>query len=304
MLINKLLYSLRLYTISSLIFLSACATQAETSTQLNSQINLTNEVVTTNARSMQYLTSPAILVFSETRDWRHEGGIVGANLTILKAAQDMELGYFSTEHSGVFNDKDLARFNTIVFNNMTGDALTQEQEAAYLRWQAKGHGTVLIHGSGDGSQSRWTQYHEILVGSRFLSHPMAPQIQAARVQVLKPAHPVMRGVPNEFIAVDEWYTFETPPNDQFTLLAGLDESSYSPLNTVYGEQSDLRMGPTPNEHPIIWARCYGDKQSRSVFTAMGHQHQSYEALEASLILKNALAWVARKSDPNSIGCTK
>lgn len=304
MLPNTLTRSIQLCALSSLFFLSACITLAESTTQSKPQTSAIGEVATTNARSMQYLTSPAILIFSETRDWRHEDGIAGANLAIIKIARDMGFGYFSTENSGVFNDIDLARFNTIVFNNMTGDALTQAQEAAYLRWQDKGNGTVLIHGAGDGSQSRWTQYHQRLIGARFVSHPMAPQFQAARVHVLKPAHPVMLGVPVDFVAMDEWYTFEAPPSDQFTLLAGLDESTYSPRNTVYGDRSDLRMGPEPSDHPIIWARCIGDKQARSVFTAMGHQYQAYEASEASLILKNALNWVAKKSDFDSIGCAK
>jgi len=260
------------------------------------------EAITTNARSVQYITTPAILVFSETRDWRHEEGIAGANLAIIKAAKALGLGYFSTEHSGVFNDQDLARFNTIVFNNMTGDALTETQEAAFIRWQSKGNGTLLIHGSGDASQSRWSDYHEILVGAQFVSHPMAPQLQEARVEVLEQAHPVMQGVPSYFKAVDEWYTFEAPPNEDFTILAGLDESTYSPVNTVYGDRSDLRMGPKPKDHPIIWSRCYGNASARSVFTAMGHAYQSYEADEALLILKNALSWVAKKTDPNSLGC--
>ncbi len=301
---NTLNALFRFCLLSSPFFLSSCTTKAEPSSQLAPQSKLIGEVATTNARSMQYLASPAILIFSETRDWRHEDGIAGANLAIIKAAKDMGLGYFSTEHSGVFNDKDLARFSTVVFNNMTGDALSEEQESAYLRWQAKGNGTLLIHGSGDGSQSRWSQYHERLVGAVFVSHPMAPQIQAASVKVLHATHPVMQGVPEEFTANDEWYTFEAPPGDEFTLLAGLDESTYSPRNTVYGDRSDLSMGPNPRDHPIIWARCYGNSQARSVFTAMGHQYQTYEAAEASLILENALNWVTRKSDTESVGCAK
>jgi type 1 glutamine amidotransferase len=131
---------------------------------------------------------------------------------------------------------------------------------------------------------------------------MAPQFQEARLQVLEPAHPVMSGIANNFMAFDEWYTFEAPPSNDFIVLVGLDESSYSPVNKVYGDRSDLRMGPTPADHPIIWARCYGVNNARSVFTSMGHRYETYEAKEASLILKNALNWVAKKTDRQSEGC--
>jgi type 1 glutamine amidotransferase len=222
----------------------------------------------------------------------------------MKAAKEMGHGYFSTEHSGIFNDKDLARYDVVVFNNMTGDSLTPEEEAAFARWQSKGNGTVLIHGAGDASHQDWDFYHNQLLGPTFVSHPADPQFQEARVEVLATAHPVMAGVPSDFMAIDEWYTFEAPPGDDFVILAGLDESTYSPVNNVYGDVSDLRMGPTPADHPIIWARCFGDSQARSVFTAMGHRYETYETKEALLILKNMLNWAAKKTDPQSVGCAK
>ena len=131
---------------------------------------------------------------------------------------------------------------------------------------------------------------------------MAPQFQEARVEVLNNNHPVTAGLPKDFVAIDEWYTFEGPPGDDFIVLAGLDESSYSPVNTVYGDRSDLRMGPTPSDHPILWARCHGDNKARSVYTALGHRYETYEEEAPVLILKNALNWAARKTDPESTGC--
>jgi len=293
-----------------LILLTACNsdTQDKVTPNLKSsphtpQLSLAEEVTTT-ARSFSYLKSPAILIFSETRDWRHEEGIAGANLAIMKVAKELELNYFTTEHSGVFNAKDLERFDVVVFNNMTGNALTPQEKENFEIWQAKGNGTLLIHGAGDSSHQNWNFYHNELIGSKFVSHIMAPQFQEARVEVLNRQHPVMTGMPKEFFATDEWYTFESPPNDNFILLAGLDESSYSPVNTVYGDVSDLRMGPKPSDHPIIWARCHGDNQARSVYTAMGHQYESYEKKESVLILKNALQWVSKKNDPQSQGCIR
>ena len=266
-------------------------------------VEITHEAPATSTRYFEYVPTPSILIFSETRDWRHEEGIVGANLAIMKAAKEMGYGYFTTEHSAIFNAEEIKKFDVVVFNNMTGDALTPEQEAAFQAWQAQGKGTVLIHGAGDASHQDWDFYHNDMLGATFVSHPMDPQFQEARIEVLNQKHPVMAGIGAEFMAVDEWYTFEAPPGDDFIILAGLDESSYSPVNKVYGDRSDLRMGPKPADHPIIWARCHGENKARTVFTAQGHRYETYEAKEAAQILKNALNWTARKTDPESKGCT-
>jgi len=168
----------------------------------------TFEAPATTGRYFGFVPTPSILIFSETRDWRHEEGIVGANLAIMKAAKEMGYGYFTTEHSAIFNAEELAKFDVVVFNNMTGDTLTKTQEAAFEVWLAKGKGVVLIHGAGDASHQDWGYYHNELLGATFVSHPMAPQFQEARVEVLNQAHPIMAGIGAEFNAVDEWYTFE------------------------------------------------------------------------------------------------
>lgn len=297
---------MKLIYLLPIVLLVSCSSQVPEPAPLVSEPTVTviGEAVTTTSRYFDFVPTPSILIFSETRDWRHEEGIAGATLAIMKAAKEMGYGYFTTEHSGIFNEKDLERFNVVVFNNMTGDALTPEQEMVFAKWQSKGNGTVLIHGAGDASHQDWDFYHNELLGATFVSHPMAPQFQEARVEVLNPAHPVMAGMPNEFLAIDEWYTFEAPPSEDFIVLAGLDESTYSPLNTVYGDRSDLRMGPKPSDHPIIWTRCHGENNARSVFTAMGHRYETYETAEALVILQNSLNWVAKKTDPKSEGCAK
>lgn len=291
------------------LILVACSAASSSDTDLKEitetktpETAVTYEAPATTGRYFEYVPTPSILIFSETRDWRHEEGIVGADLAIMKAAKDMGLGYFTTEHSAIFNAKELAKFDVVVFNNMTGDALTPAQEAAFETWLAQGKGAVLIHGAGDASHQDWDFYHNEILGATFVSHPMAPQFQEARIEVLNTAHPVMAGIGNEFTAIDEWYTFEAPPGDDFIVLAGLDESTYSPVNTVYGDRSDLRMGPKPEDHPIIWAKCHGENQARTVFTALGHRYETYEANEATQILRNALNWTAKKTDSEGQGC--
>ncbi|NNC36109.1 MAG: ThuA domain-containing protein [Acidimicrobiales bacterium] len=280
-----------------LIACSGEQTSSESGTTASPQ---TTSVLTT--RYFQYLSEPSILIFSATQDWRHEEGIAGANLTIMKLANEMGYSYFTSEDPSVFNDTDLARFKIIVFNNMTGDTLNKVQEAAFEKWQSAGNGTVLIHGAGDSSHMDWDHYHNGLIGATFVSHPMAPQFQEARLEVLAPSHPVMKNVPPSFFVTDEWYTFDAPPTGNAVVLAGLDESTYSPVNTVYGDRSDLRMGPKPADHPIIWARCMGPEKARTVFTAIGHRYQVYDSPDVAQVLNNTLYWVAKETDPQSGEC--
>ena len=291
----------------SAALLTACTASVEAESppaKTEAAADVTFEAPSTTTRFFDHVKPPAMLIFSETRDWRHEDGIVGANLAIIKQATEMGYSYFSTEHSAIFNAEELAKFDIVVFNNMTGDALTPTQEAAFEAWLAQGKGAVLIHGAGDSSHQDWDFYHNEMLGATFTSHPAEPQFQDARVEVLNTGHPVMAGVGKDFTAYEEWYSFEAPPSDDFIVLAGLDESTYSPVNNQWGDISDLRMGPETEDHPIIWARCLGENQSRVVYTAMGHRHQTYEAKEATLILNNALNWTARKTDPESKGCQK
>jgi len=279
---------------ASAIFMAGCA---ETSTQATSANMAEPPAIS------EFMSTPSILVFSETKQWRHEEGIAGADLFMIETGRELGYGIFTTTNSAVFNAESLARFDVVVFNNMTGDALTPAEEIAFQTWLEAGGGWVGIHGAGDSSHKDWPWYSETLLGSTFISHPMAPQFQDARVENLNPAHPVMKGLPAEWVHNEEWYTFDAPAQDfgQIVLL-GVDESTYSPVNTVYGVE-DLRMDPEgkgPVAHPVAWARCVG--QGRAVYSALGHQDTSYNKANVRKIIQNAILWVDGKTDPEGAGC--
>lgn len=248
----------------------------------------------------EYMKSPSILLFSKTRSWRHEDGIAGANLHFIKLARKMEYGTFSTENGAIFNAEDLAKFKIVVMNNFTGDGLSPVQEAALQSWVEAGGGLLTLHGAGDASHGDWPWYAKEVIGPTFIGHPAAPQFQDARIETLAPQHPVAAGVPAEWMANDEWYSFDSLPNDNFTVIAGLDESTYSPVNTQYGDVSDLRMGEGAENHPIIWSRCIGS--GRTVFSAIGHLETAYENPVYAALLENAARWVAKETDAESAGC--
>lgn len=239
----------------------------------------------------EYMAQPAILVFSKTRAWRHNEGIAGADRFFADLAQERGYGLFTTVNGAVFNAEDLSRFQVIVFNNMTGNTLSPEQRSAFETWLRNGGAWLGLHAAGDNSHTAWEWYDRRMIGPEFTSHPMAPQFQEADLVLIGGEHPILEGLPERFSLTDEWYSFDSlPARFGLTPLVGLDESTYSPRNTVYGI-SDLRMGPEPEDHPIIWS---GEiDEGRLVYSAVGHNQTPYDDPVYAQLLTQAFEWVTK-----------
>ncbi len=241
----------------------------------------------------EWMVQPAILVFSKTKGWRHNEGIAGADRFFVELSVDKNYGIFTTANGAVFNAKELARFKVIVFNNMTGDTLSPTQKDAFKTWLENGGAWIGLHSAGDSSHKTWPWYDTNIIGPEFIGHPADPQFQDAKLVTLAPDHPIMNGIPSEWVQNDEWYSYDGVPQDfGLTPLVGLDETSYSPKNEVYGDVSDLRMGPTPIEHPVVWVGEIG--KGRVAYSAIGHNHTSYDYPIYRQLLTNTFNWVIQE----------
>ncbi len=238
----------------------------------------------------KWMGSPAILVFSETAGWRHNEGIAGADLFFVDLADAKGYGIFTTVNSAVFNTDQLARFDLVVFNNVTGNALTGDQKAAFETWLGQGGAWIGLHGAGDNSHGAWPWYMQSLIGPTFIGHTSDPHIQDARVVNLDADHPVMSGLPDSFIIDDEWYSFDSSASAHgMHVLAGLDESSYITENQSFGDVTDMRMGPEPTDHPVIWVTCVGE--GKGFYSALGHRQHTYRNATYRQLLESAFDWV-------------
>ena len=83
---------------------------------------------------------PAILVFSKTSGFRHEEAIPAANAMFAGLAKAQGWGHFQTEDGATFSPGILARFDAVVFNNVSGDVFTPEQRQALKTFLEKGGG--------------------------------------------------------------------------------------------------------------------------------------------------------------------
>ncbi|MEP1472980.1 MAG: ThuA domain-containing protein [Halieaceae bacterium] len=231
------------------------------------------------------LRDPAILVFSKTNRFRHEDGIIAGSEALKELATGNGWSTFFTENGAVFNTPQLAAFDVVVFLNATGDMLSREQQQAFESWLEAGGGWLGIHAAGDGSHAAWPWYMENLIGTRFTAHILGPQFQRASVVMENHDHPVAQGVPSVWDHSEEWYSWESSPRQAgFTVLATVDEDSYTPEQKVLWHQRDLRMG----DHPVVWSNCVG--LGRTVYAAMGHRGESFQTPQVRQLLENAILW--------------
>ena len=231
---------------------------------------------------------PAILVFDKINGFRDNPSVDAATAALKRIAARRGWGIAFSDKGAVFNPRDLARFDAVVWNNVSGDALTTPQRRAFQAWLARGGGYAGMHGSGGDPMYVWDWYADTLVGARFIGHPMTPQFQAARVVVADPARGVTRGLPAEWTMTEEWYSFaKSPRANGAHVLATLDEASYRPVGM--GGQN-LMMG----DHPIAWTRCVGD--GRSFYSAIGHRPENYSEPNSVALLEQGIAWAMGKGE--------
>ena len=230
---------------------------------------------------------PAVLVFSKTNGFRHEEAIPAANALFAQLAAENGWGHFQTENAATFNRTMLARFDAVVFNNVSGDVFTPAQRQALKSFIENGGGFVGVHGSGGDFSYDWRWYVDHLIGAQFKGHPMDPQFQQATVRIEDNAHPATRELPHAWQRTDEWYSFEkSVRRPGYHILATLDEPTYSPKG-MWGQE--LAMG---KDHPIAWWHCTG--KGRVFYSAMGHQAGAYSEPAYRKMLLGALNWALKQ----------
>ena len=218
-----------------------------------------------------------ILVFSETRAFRHRS--IPAGVRAFEAL-GAEYGFSvqASEDSAIFNDRDLAAFDAIVFLSTTGDILNESEQEAMERYIQAGGGFVGVHAAADTEhQGDWYWYRN-LVGAVFASHPA---IQEARLTVIDDAHPSTSGLPETFLHTEEWYDFRDLYEYRTDVLT-VDEQSYEG-----GRHGDY--------HPISWYHEYDG--GRSFYTALGHTDAAFSEPLVRQHLVGGLAYAVGEGRP-------
>jgi cytochrome c len=218
-------------------------------------------------------TSPsfAVLVFSKTEGFRHDSIPAGV-AAIRQQGSARGFSVDASEDANAFSDDSLTRYKAVVFLSTTGDVLNGGQQAAFERFIRRGGGFVGVHSAAD-TEYDWP-FYGALMGAYFSGHP---DIQNATIQIEDQGHPTVSSLPRAWLRRDEWYNFQRNPRGSVTVLATIDERSYS-------------GGTMSPDHPIMWSHTY--EGGRSWYTAGGHTSESFSEPLFAEHLGKAVLWVA------------
>ena len=231
------------------------------------------------------MARPAVLIFNKTNGFIHKEALPAADAAFSELASSNGWSVFVTNNGAIHNPQDLQRFDLIVWNNVSGDVLTEPQRAAFKNWIEGGGGWLGVHGTGGDPMYKWDWYVETLLGAQFVGHTMSPQFQDADVHTAQPVVPLTAQLPNPWrLPQEEWYAFASNPRDKgYEILLTLDEASYQTKGkSFFG--TDTMEG----EHPIAWRHPVG--KGRAVYSAIGHQAATYSNSDYRGFLSRAMRW--------------
>jgi type 1 glutamine amidotransferase len=221
---------------------------------------------------------PAVLVFEKSNGFRDGPSVDAATAALKRIGERRGWQMVFTSRAGDFTAANLRQFDAVIWNNVSGDALTLRQRAAFRSHIERGGGFAGFHGSGGDPVYWWDWYADTLIGARFRSH--VAEHQVGRLQV-EGDSAVTRGIAPGWSLKEEWYSFHKSPRGPGTrVLVTLDEASYDPRDA----QGDIRMG----DHPIAWTRCLRD--GRSFYSAIGHRPEVYADPRNVTLMEQGVAW--------------
>lgn len=246
----------------------------------------------TTAPDLPQLTDDSInvLVFSKTDGFRHIGAIPAAKTLFSRFGVERGWTVIFTDNAAVHNPDQLSKFDLVVWNSVTGDVLTEDQRTAFMTYIENGGSYLALHGSGGTRNYKWDDYPDVLIGARFTGHPMGPQFREATLIVEDRTHPSTAHLPESFMHLEEWYSFEKSPRGRVNVLATVNEADYQPENRTMLEDltgaGELAMG---SDHPVIWHHKVG--QGTVYFTALGHRGDTYADADYQKLLEEASLWL-------------
>jgi uncharacterized protein len=228
------------------------------------------------ARAEQF----SVLLFSKTAGWHHESILEGVT-AIRNLGKLHDFTVFWTEDAKrVFNDTELKKYKAVIFLSTTGDALNDEQQAAFERFIKAGGGFVGIHAAAD-TEYDWPWYTK-MVGHMFHIHPA---VQTATIKVEDANFPGMDRFAKRFLATEEWYEYDAPRSKLHYLLS-VDEKSYKPY-AKWGPKEGKGMGAF---HPIAWYQEYDG--GRAFYTGLGHLPTTYSDANFMHHVYGGIYWAA------------
>jgi type 1 glutamine amidotransferase len=212
------------------------------------------------AASAAHAEQFSVALFTKTAGWHHES-INEAVVAVRHLGELHDFKVFWTEDpTRVFKDEELKKYKAVIFLSTTGDALNDEQQAAFERYIKAGGGFVGIHAAAD-TEYKWEWYTK-MVGHMFKIHPA---VQTATIKVEDYNFPGMDRFAKRFLWTEEWYQYDASRSDKLHYLLSVDEKTYKPEANWGARGEGKGMGAF---HPLAWYQEYDG--GRAFYTGLGH----------------------------------
>ncbi len=233
------------------------------------------------ATSAAHAEQFSALLFTKTAGWHHESILEGVT-AVRNLGKLHDFNVFWTEDaSRVFKDEELKKYKVVIFLSTTGDALNNDQQAAFERYIKAGGGFVGIHAAAD-TEYDWPWY-TTMVGHMFHIHPA---VQSATLKVEDANFPGMDGFPKRSLVTEEWYEYDASRSKGLHYLLSVDEKTYKPY-AKWGPKEGKGMG---SFHPIAWYHEYDG--GRAFYTGLGHLPATYSDASFLHHVYGGIYWAA------------
>ena len=207
-----------------------------------------------------------ILVFWLCKGWFHECIPVANKAIEIMGKKTGAYEAVFSDDMNVFDAKNLAQYDAIVFNNTTKlDFNEPGQRQALMDFVKGGKGIIGIHAATDNFYN-WPEAAEMM-GGLFVAHPWTGGGTWA-IKNFEPNHPLNAAFKGEGFKVrDEIYRQKKlSPVENRRILLTLDLDDFATKNAKGAEESDRDM-------PVSWIRDYG--KGRVFFCGLGHNNEIF-----------------------------
>ncbi|MEJ6556423.1 MAG: ThuA domain-containing protein [Flavobacteriaceae bacterium] len=229
-----------------------------------------------------------VLLYCKANAWVHTDAIAAAKEVFPELAKQQDWKLTISDDPTLFTTHQLEKYDVLVWSNVTGRTLDDDQRAAFKDYIETGGGFVGIHGTGDNSHD-WDWYYDELIRAVFSHHPMEPQFQVGTLTRECPSNfKACESLPSQWEWEEEWYVFEeSPRNKGAAIIYTLDETNMVIHADSKGTEKhkDKGMG---DDHPIVWFNCVGE--GKAFYSALGHKGTYYHDPVHQKLLIKAIEW--------------
>lgn len=222
-----------------------------------------------------------VLVYTNSSAFQHSSIPLAAEMVRVLGEQTGAYETVISNDPAMFEADSLARFDAIVMDNNTGNALrprnfdalapAQKEQAArneqryqenLLAFVRGGKGIVGIHAATDCYYD-WAEYGEMM-GGYFAGHPWN---ETVGIKLDEPDHPLNAAFGGEgFQIADEIYQFKEPySRERLRILTSLD--------TQRTDMTKNGIGRQDGDFAVSWIRQYG--QGRVFYCSLGHRDEVF-----------------------------